>query len=255
MKLAVGVLLVLTVSVAVRCQSLQRELDEFYAHLANNPTYLVDGETNRYRAMETSLHRLGMTNISEADLRGDPRLFGRKMLERLCFRPAFEELVATGKTNFFAEMKTNLWAKGFTNVSEEDLRREPGLMFIAGFRVHATLPKRCLYWPPPDTNRMDGVLKFIRENGWNMPPRTAQDVMGRTGTKPLTGLPWSVIADRPFNAYTQGHWLVVLINEPNVWTTSYQGLLWSPEPQTNQPPAGVSYRRELGGGWYGFESR
>jgi hypothetical protein len=252
MKLAVGVLLVLTVSVAVRCQSLQQELDEYYARLADYPTYLVPEETNKLRAMVTVLRRHKITNVSEADLREKPRLFGKRMFEDVLLRPTLLEAAATGKTNFYAEMKTNLWTKGFTNLSEEDLRREPGLMFIAGFRVHATLPQSCLSWPPPDTNRMDGVLKFIRENGWNMPAPSF--IMGQ-GLKPLTGLPWSVIADRPFNAYTRGHWLVVLIEEPNSFTTSYQGLLWSPDPQTNQPPAGVSNRRELGGGWYGFESR
>ncbi|HXT39037.1 MAG TPA: hypothetical protein VN887_03350 [Candidatus Angelobacter sp.] len=177
---------------------------------------------------------------------GLPDMDYRRFFEFFVQHPAEER----GVTNIYAELRQELSAKGFTNVTELDLRRDPSIYVTNMFRIHATLPANCLDWPPPDTNKMDGVKRFISEHGWNMPERSARDMMVGRGTKPITGLPWPAIYDRTFDAYTSERWLWVILHGPTSFGPEHDGLLWS--LQTNRPPFPGVTCRPLGSGWYAF---
>lgn len=196
----------------------------------------------------------GGTNIVDDDLKRDLRLLS-KLSVRLLFWASSQS--GPGASNYWAEARKSLFSRGFTNVTEDELREDPMLVFATLTRVHASLPRSCLQWPSPDTNRMQGVTGFVERHGWNMgEPEPAGLILG-PGTKPLTRLPWPVIADQTFKAYTVNRWLVVLINPPTSFGSSHGGLLWSVE--TNPPPRSGFFRgydwKPLGGGWYGFSYR
>jgi hypothetical protein len=225
-------------------------LADFGTNNVELPTPLKDVLLLSSRMLQEFVTRTG-TNIVEEDLRKDLRLLS-KLQMRVMFWPTAES--SLDGTNYWAEVRKSLFSRGFTNVTEEDLRDDPMLAFAAGFRVHSSLPRSCLQWPPPDTNRMDGVTEFITRHGWNMGQPQPTGLIFGPGTKFLTGLPWPVIADQTFKAYTVNNWLVVLIDPPTSFGWSHGGLLWS--AQTNPPPTEVfSWKYEwkaLGAGWYGF---
>jgi hypothetical protein len=185
------------------------------------------GITNVYANMREDLVSCGLTNITEEDLRKNPTLYVKHMLRITFFSGLQQSAETRGVTKVYAELRTNLNAKGFTNITEEDLRRDPALYIVNMSRIHAALPASCLDWPPPETNRMDGVKKFIEQHGWAMPECSAWDVMTGRGTRPLTGLPWRAIADRTFPAYTAEGKLYVVLHGPTSFGPEQDGLVWS----------------------------
>lgn len=211
----------------------------------------AQGVTNVFAKMREDLISFGSTNIAEADLRRDPTLYVKHI--NVFFHGLPHSAEARGVTNVYAAMWTNLTAKGFTKITEQDLRLDPALYFLNMFRIHAALPANCLDWPPPDTNRMDGVMKFIERHGWEMPQRSVWDVMYGRGTEPITGLPWTPIADRTFPAYTADGSLYVIVHGPTSFGPEHDGLIWS--PNTNRPNGLLLPNhtcKALGGGWHAF---
>lgn len=249
---AIATLFVLALSVIVNGQGAGKGYRVEYEHYCQR---VWDAEwgfrgTNVYAEMRSNLISCGVTNLTETDLRQDPQLYRKQML-RVMFLPGLQRSAEErGVSNVYSEMRTNLLAKGFTNITEAELRLDLGLFVWAWSRIHAALPASPLDWPPPETNRMEHVVKFIEQNGWSMPERSAFDVMTGSGTKPLTGLPWPVITDRTFNAYTSEHWLVVILRGPTSFGPEEYGLLWS--PGTGRPPFASLKTKPLGEGWYGF---
>lgn len=244
-------LAVLILPVCLFGQGLKEEADSLKANMREMFRVMADqeGHTNILAVMQRHMHEMGFTNVTEADLRKDPDLPAKQLFGGM--------LDMQQRPNLYAELRARLSARGFTNVTEEDLREDPVLYFASELRLHATLPRSELRWPPPDTNRMDGVTKFVQEHGWNMGdpgPWGRFALPNAPGTKPISGLPWPAIANRTFNAYTTNQWLVVILSPATSFGWSHSGLLYT--LQTNGPPPWLqnffTETRALGGGWYGF---
>jgi len=211
----------------------------------------MGGCTNVYEKLCEDLAACGVTNVTDLDLCKDPTLYTKHMIRTMYFESYREQAEERG-TNAFDEMRLRLAARGFTNITEERLRLDPAFYFVSMMsRIHASLPANCLDWPPPDTDTMDGVKRFFEENKWSMPERTGEDMFYGRGTKPIVGLPWSAIADRTFDAYMRGPWLVVILKGPSPsWGPEHSGLLWSPKATRPRFPGYTV--KPLGKGWYAF---
>jgi hypothetical protein len=93
---------------------------------------------------------------------------------------------------------------------------------------------------------MDGVLGFVKTNGWNM---ATNDLFGEfTATHPMKairGLPWAAIKDRKFGAVTSdGIFYVVLKG----WHHDLSGVAFN--PKTNNFSGRLSGFKPIGGHWY-----
>jgi hypothetical protein len=210
----------------------------------------MGGSTNVYEELCGQLIACGVTNITELDLRKDPTLYTKHMM-RITFFEGYREEAERSGTNVYNEMRLQLAARGFTNVTEERLRLDPAFYVLNMGRIHASLPPSCLDWPPPDTDTTGDVRRFFEENKWSMPERTGEDMFYGRGTKPIVGLPWSAIANRTFDAYIRDGWVVVILNGPSPsFGPEHSGLLWS--PKTTRPRFSGHTVKPLGKGWYAF---
>jgi hypothetical protein len=153
-------------------------------------------------------------------------------------------------------METNraeMLKRGMTNENGQPLLPAADDQSIdAVYRLLVVDPSFGLSWdevPPPNLRGADAmkpIESFIATNGWNM--WTASDLLlgPRSGAeKPLVGLPWKQIRDRPFSAGTLGGILYVPLRGfgPESWGVAYN-------PRTNRFPAAVNNFKALGDHWY-----
>lgn len=161
-----------------------------------------------------------------------------------------------GSTNHFGSqdpwsfrMVESLRERGFTNITEADLRRNPNVWVTNFFRVHAALPLRVPDWPAPrtaDTNLMAGVRGFVERYGWSM-HKGKQFILAASREK-VTGLPWPEIATRTFPAVTEDGVLYVVLGG---FGGESVGVAWN--PRTNHFHSGISGLKPLGGDWYAWK--
>jgi hypothetical protein len=142
----------------------------------------------------------------------------------------------------------SLRERGFTNLSEADLRRDPLIAVSNMFAVHAALPVQLAEWPAPQAAGTNGsILGFIHKHGWSMARGERFILATSVRTEPITGLPWPEIAARTFPAVTRDEILYVILQGFGV---ECAGVAWN--PKTNRFDPMISRFQPLGRGWYAW---
>jgi len=143
--------------------------------------------------------------------------------------------------------------RGMTNANGElPLPAADDAAVDALYRMLVVHPAFGLGWdevPAPNlkgVEAMKGVNSFVATNGWNMwTNEVLLFALPHSGERPLTGLPWKEIRDRPFPALTLGGILFV------PWSgfgTECSGVAWN--PNTNKFPSTINKFKPIGDHWY-----
>jgi len=145
-----------------------------------------------------------------------------------------------------ARTMQSLRERGFTNITEADLRRDPLIWITNMFAIHADLPSHIWTWPAPQrvgTNRNSGVLKFIDTHGWSM-ETNSPPLMAMAHTEPISGLPWPQISHLTYPAFTYDGVLYVVLRG---FGAESGGVAWN--PNTNKFVSTIRGLEPLGEGW------
>jgi hypothetical protein len=146
-------------------------------------------------------------------------------------------------------MVKSLEERGFTNITEADLRRDIGIWFTNMFTVHAGLPGRISDWPEPrssKSNEWGQVSAFVARHGWSMSQGEVFFLAG-VRTEPITDLPWPEINALTFPAVTRDGILYVVLRG---FGSECGGVAWN--PKTNRFDAMIGWFHPLGRGWYSW---
>jgi hypothetical protein len=147
------------------------------------------------------------------------------------------------------QMLNSLHERGFTNITEADLRSHPCIWATNMFRVHAALPPSIFDWPAPEgtaSNQMAGVRSFVQKHGWSMHRR--EPLLLAVAKEQITGLPWPQISARSFSAVTHDGILYVVLSG---FGSESVGVAWN--PKTNQFPSFIGTTKALGGNWHAWK--